>query len=157
MRLRKALLDSPMHTTRMLLALSSLTWAFMLLLPGALFQNRPTYAIMNALADENVWGLLFALHGVVALYTLMNGTRNKITLCFDGFLGCMVWTASTAACFAAHWPVAPSFLEALSSYRPPAAMSADIWMAFAAWCHLIKHWAEEERSHYGRGFCKPCD
>lgn len=56
MKLRKALLDSSMHTTRLLLALSSLTWAFLLLLPGSLFQGRPTYAVMSAIASEEIWG-----------------------------------------------------------------------------------------------------
>lgn len=157
MKLRKALLDSPMHTTRLLLALSSLTWAFLLLLPGDLFQGRVTYAVMQAIANEEIWGILFAVHGVIALYTLVNGTRNKVTLCFDGFLGCIIWTAATTACFAAHWPIKESFSLSLIAYRPPAAMSADVWMSIAAWWHLIKHWAEEEREHYGRGCCKPCD
>ena len=49
------------------------------------------------------------------------------------------------------------FVDSLAAYRPPAAMSADIWMSIAAWWHLIKHWAEEEREHYERGFCKPND
>ena len=144
------LLDSRMHTTRFLLALSSLTWAFLLLLPGDLFQGRPTYAIMNAIAPENVWGILFAIHGVVALHTLINDTRNTVTLCFDGFLGCIIWTASTAACFYAYWPHDDS-LRALIAYRPPAALSGEFWLSAASWWHLIKHWAEEERTHYERG------
>ena len=156
MRITHMLLDSRMHTTRFLLALSSLTWVFLLLLPGDLFHGRPTYAIMDAIAPENVWGILFAIHGVVVLYTLINGTRNTVTLCFDGFLGCIIWTASTAACFAAHWPH-ESFFTALLAYRPPAAMSGAFWLSAASWWHLIKHWAEEEeRTHYERGSgCNP--
>ena len=143
------LLQSRMHTTRFLLALSSLTWAFLLLLPGDLFHSRPAYAIMDAIAPENVWGILFAIHGVVALYALANGTRNAVTLCFDGFLGCIIWTGSTAACFVAHWPH-EAFYTALAQYRPPAAMSGELWLAVASYWHLVKHWAEE-RMHYERG------
>jgi len=157
MKLRKALLDSSMHTTRLLLALSSLTWAFLLLLPGDLFTGRQIYTVMNAIASEEIWGMAFCVHGILALYTLINGTRNGITLCLDGFLGCIIWTAATSACFAAHWPMHETFINSLIAYRPPATMSADIWMSVAAWWHLIKHWAEEEREHYERGFCKPCD
>ena len=157
MKLRKALLDSSMHTTRFLLALSSLTWAFLLLLPGSLFEGRPTYAVMDAIANEEIWGIAFCVHGTIAIYTLINGSRNRVTLCLDGFLGCIVWTAATTACFAAHWPSTGIFVDSLAAYRPPAAMSADIWMSIAAWWHLIKHWAEEEREHYERGFCKPND
>lgn len=156
MKLAHILLNSQLNVTRLLLALSSLTWAVLLLLPGEVFQGRQTYAIMHMIADESIWGILFAVHGAVALYTLCNGTRNSVTLCFDGFLGCILWTSSTAACFAAHWPALP-FLEALIAYRPPAAMSGEIWIAIASWWHLVKHWAEEEKSHYERGACKPDD
>ena len=144
MFLRKLLL-APMCTTRFLLGLSSLTWAGVLFTTCHLFTGRTTYDIMAAIANENVWGTLFAVHGIVALFTLILDIRNKISLYFDGLLGCVVWTAATAACFAAHWPSADSWFTALTLYKPPAAMSADIWVATAAWWHLIKHWAEDER------------
>jgi hypothetical protein len=143
--LAKALLDSRMTTTRLILALSSLTWAMLLLLPGELFTGRATYAVMALIANENVWGMLFLIHGVFALYTVKSNTANRVTLCLDGFLGCVIWTASTAACFYSHWPHLPTFWESLIAYRPPAAMSGELWLSVASWIHLIKHWAEEER------------
>lgn len=147
--LAKTLLDSQMTTTRLVLALSSLTWAMLLLLPGELFVGRQTYAVMALIANENVWGSLFLVHGVFAIYTLASNTANRVTLCLDGFLGCVLWTASTASCFYAHWPHSASVWESLAAYRPPAAMSAELWLSVASWVHLIKHWAEEER----RGLC----
>jgi hypothetical protein len=155
MKLRTALLDSPMRISRLMLALSSFTWAILLLLPGDLFASCPIYNVMAQIASENVWGIAFTVHGVVALYTLTNGTRNHVTLLFDGFLGCTLWTASTVACFVAYWPALP-FMEALVAYRPPASMSGSIWIAAASWWHLVKHWAEEERAHYDRRCSEPC-
>lgn len=144
--LSKTLLDSQMTTTRLILALSSLTWAMLLLLPGELFTGRPTYAVMAMIANEKAWGVLFLIHGVFALYTLVSGTVNRVTLSLDGFLGCVLWTSSTAACFYAYWPYLPTFWESLKAYRPPAAMSGELWLSIAAWIYLIKHWAEEKGS-----------
>lgn len=154
MKLTKALLDSRMTTTRLILALSSLTWAILLLLPGDLFTGRQTYAVMVQIASENVWGLLFLIHGVYAFYTVSGNATNRVTLCLDGFLGCILWTASTAACFAAHWPHLPTFWESLQAYRPPAAMSGEFWISIASWIHLIKHWAEEEREQNEFSACR---
>ena len=143
----KSILDSPMHTTRLLLALSSYTWVLILFTACNLFEGGATYSIMAVIANEHTWGFLFFVHGTLALYTLGTGTRNKWTLMLDGLLGCVLWTASTTACFAAHWPNAETWLISFKAYKPPAAMSADIWMSVAAWVHFIKHWAIEE----GRG------
>ena len=148
MTIKLILLESQMRMTRLLLALASLTWAILLLLPGATFV-RPHYDLMVAIAPENIWGLLFLLHGVVAIWTLKNGTRDKITLLFDGFLGCILWTTATFTGFAVYWHGGLS-IDAFLSYRPPAALSGDLWVAIASWWHLIRHWAEEERDHYAR-------
>lgn len=148
MTFKMILLESHMRVTRLILALASLTWAFFLLLPGKLFV-RSHYEFMQVIAPEEVWGLLFLTHGVVALWTLKTGTRTKATLYFDGFLGCILWTSSTIAGFAVYWPGGFS-LNAMLSYQPPASLSGELWVAIASWWHLIRYWAEEERDHYAR-------
>ena len=107
--------------------------------------GRVTYTFMAIIAPEYLWGLLFGLHSVMSMYSLLSGERSYTTLILDGLLGCLLWTTSTIACFAAHWPQAPglNFLDTLLNYPPPAAMSADIVMAGYAWWHMIKFWAEE--------------
>ena len=142
MKMLMTFLDTPMYSTRLLLALSSLTRALILFTTGHLFTGRTTYDVMAAIASENVWAFLFAVHGCIAIYTLFTNSRNRVTLLLDGLLGCVIWTASTAACFSAHWPHAGSFWISLITYKPPALLSADIWMSVAAWWHFIKHWAE---------------
>ena len=151
MKMLMAFLDTPMYSTRLLLALSSLTWAFILFITCHLFSGRATYDVMAAIAGENVWAFLFTVHGCIAIYTLFTNSRNRVTLLLDGLLGCVIWTASTAACFSAHWPHADSFWISLATYKPPAAMSADIWMSVAAWWHFIKHWAEFKEDADVRG------
>ena len=146
MKLKCLLLDTPMLHSRLIIAMSSLTWAVLLLLPNHVFE-QDIYSIMAVIAREEVWGLLFLVHGIAALYSLFNGTRNKVTLLFDGFLGTILWSTSTVACFAVFWSIDST---SVYSYAPPAAMSAELWVALTSWWHLIRHWAEDEREHYAR-------
>lgn len=131
------LLMSPLVTTRLLIALSSLTWALLLFYPGELFTvSRKTYSIMAMIAPEEVWGMLFAVHGVAAFWALNKCLDRRLTMILDASLGCLLWTTSTAACFAAHWT--GNFF----TYTPPAAMSGEVWIAVFSWWYLIRHWAD---------------
>lgn len=147
-----------MLMTRLGLALGSLLWAIQLALPVALFptaaqvvsgEGRRTYTLM-AYFPEDLWAVLFLIHAVWSLYTILTGVRNTVTLALDGFLGCVLWTSATVACFAAYWPLNRPFLDALAQYPPPAAMSGEVVMALFSWWHMIRFWADEE-SHTTRG------
>lgn len=148
----KILFRDRMGITRLGLIMGSFLWALFLLLPVHLFptagqlaegKGRTTYALMARVAPENIWGTLFLLTAIIAAYALFSGVRNRATLLLDGVLGCILWTGSTAACFAAYWPMHVSFMEAIASYPPPAAMSGELVMAFYSWWHMIRHWAED--------------
>ena len=152
---KRILVHDKMDITRLGLIFGSAFWGFQLLLPVALFPSaeqiathsgRTTYALMAMIAPENVWGLLFLVQSVCAAYTLFSGARDKLTLLMDGFLGCLLWTASTAACYVAYWPVQLPLFDAAAVYVPPAAMSGEAVMAFYSWWHMIRHWAEEPAS-----------
>jgi hypothetical protein len=139
------LLESQMQNTRLLLAFSSLTWAFLLTFSGFdLFTNRQTYSIMEIICREEIWAALFAIHGVFALYSLKSEINCSLFVIMDGFLGCLLWTTSTTACFAAHWPHVGTFLQNIAAYNPPAAMSGELWVAIASWWHMIRQWVEKE-------------
>lgn len=151
--LRNILLRDKMLMSRLGLSIGSFLWAAQLALPASLFPTpeqiaagagRVTYSYMAAIGPEWVWALLFAIHACFAFYTLFSGVRNTVTLACDGFLGCLLWTTATVACYASHWPRGVPFFEALIQYPTPAAMSADIVMAGYAWWHMIRFWAEEE-------------
>lgn len=147
------LVKDKMLMSRFGLACGSMLWAVQLALPVQLFPTaqqiasgtgRQTYALMATIAPEWVWAILFATHSLFAMYTLFGGVRNSVTLAADGFLGCLVWTTATVACYSSHWPKGVGFVTALQTWATPAAMSADIVLAFYAWWHMIKFWAEEE-------------
>lgn len=141
-----------MDITRLGLIFGSLLWAFFLILPVPLFPTmeqissgggRVTYTVMALIAPENLWALLFLINAIATAYSLFYKVRSRITLLLDGVLGCVLWTGSTVACFAAHWPLLDGFFASLAAYPPPAAMSGEIVMAFYSWWHMIRHWAEE--------------
>lgn len=151
--LRHLFLRDRMLMSRFGLVIASMLWAIQLALPVELFptaqmivegKGRTTYALMAIIAPEWLWATLFAVHALFASYTLFTETRNHVTLACDGFLGCVLWTSATFACYAAHWPHTGSFLGDLAAYPTPAAMSADLVMAFYAWWHMVRFWAEEE-------------
>ena len=151
--IRYLLLRDRMLMSRFGLAIGSALWSIQLFMPAHLFptpemiatgQGRLTYSLMATIAPEWVWGAFFALHAFFSAYTLFTGVRNTVTLAADGFLGCLLWTSATVACYAAHWPRGLPFLDALVAYPTPAAMSADLVMAFYAWWHMVRFWAEEE-------------
>lgn len=156
--LRYILLSDRMLMSRLGLALGSLLWGVLLLAPAQIFPTpemvasgtgRMTYALMARIAPEWLWGVAFLVHAIFALYTIFTGVRNRVTLACDGFLGCLVWTTSTVACYVVYWPSGKSFLEALYTWPAPAAMSADIVLSFYAWWHMVRFWAAEE----GYGSC----
>lgn len=138
-----------------MLAGGAVLWGVMLLLPTHIFPTaaqlaagtgRTTYALMALIAPEWLWGWLFLIQGAIAGYTVLYTVRNRVTLVTDAFLGCVLWTASTLACFAAYWPKNLPFWAALGAYVPPAAMGMEIVAAAASCLHLIRYWAVEERN-----------
>lgn len=139
------MMHDKMRITRLLLALASFLWAFQLLLPSDVF-TRSTYKLMAEVAPEEVWAIAFLIHAIWSFYTLKANIRNRFSLALDAFLGCLLWTSSTLLCFAAHYPFhINGFFNQLAAYPPPAAMSGEITTSIAAWWHLVRHWAEEEK------------
>lgn len=124
---------SDLEATRLLLAFGSILWAVLLFWPGALFTpERTTYVVMAKLASEEVWGALFLLQGSVMVYSLLWGYKSRLSFIVDALLGCVLWTASTAACFIAHF-------HTFASYQPPAAMSYEVMGAIASWWCLVRY------------------
>jgi hypothetical protein len=110
---------------------------------------------MAKVAPENIWGIAFLIQSVWAFYTLRTGTKNHVSLAMDAMLGCVLWSATTLLCFAAHWPNNPAnFCGQLAGYAPPAAMSAGVIMSFASWWHLVRYWAEENTESC-EDYCNP--
>lgn len=139
-RLQYIMMQEPMHLTRILLGMSSLTWAAVLFAEPDIFtEGRTTYTVMHAIMGEDAWGILFLICGSVCLVSVLFNIRNKYTLLFDALLTCVVWTASTLACLAAWWPhTIIGWWSQLLAYPPPVAMSGELWLTLAAWWHFVR-------------------
>lgn len=154
-RIKKILIHDTMDMTRLGLTIGSFLWGIQLLLPVTLFptalqiaegKGRMTYSLMALVASETVWGLLFVFQACWAAYALFSMKRDKLTLLFDGVLGCALWTGSTVACFIAYWPKGVPVVDAFLAYPSPAAMSGEAIMALYSWWHMVRHWADYPRS-----------
>ena len=140
LRIRHIMWRSDLEATRFMLASGSLVWAMLLFLPGDLFSPaRTTYTLMAALAREEIWASLFLLQGTVMTYSLLWGYRSRLSFLLDAILGCVLWTASTAACFIAHF-------NGWENYQPPAAMSYEVMGALASWWCLVRY-SVDKRGH----------
>lgn len=132
-RLSYLIWHSDLEATRLCLALGSLLWAALLLWPGTLFTpGRQTYAVMASIASEELWGVAFLIQGTVMLFSLFNGHKSKLFFVVDALLGCLLWTASTWACFLAHF-------ESIDTYQPPAAMAYELIGAIASWWCFVRY------------------
>lgn len=143
-RLRHILCEEGNGAIRLLIAMGSLTWFFLLIDPTVLFtNNRTTYMVMREIASEGAWAKGFAISGALGLITVLLGVKSRKWLIADALLASLLWTSSTLACFAAHWPpYPPNFLGQLMAYAPPAAMSGEFWLSVAAWWCLARRIVE---------------
>ena len=115
--LSRALWDTDLVSSRLVLGIAEMFWAILLFWPGETF-SRPTYSMMAHVMCEEAWAVVFALS---------SATQFTIVICRD--FHC--WPARYFAawnmilwCF-----VVVSML--LSVCPPPAAISAEITLALA--------------------------
>jgi hypothetical protein len=136
---------SDLEAIRFNLAIGSILWGLFLLWPGDLFTPaRTTYLVMAEIAPEHCWGTAFVLQGVVMMYSMLWGYRSNIYFIADALLGCVLWTASTAACFMAHY-------QSIQTYQPPAAMSYEIMGAASSWWVLVRYTIEQKKARAANG------
>ena len=113
-----ALLDTEMVTTRFALAMSSAVWAVLLWWPGETF-GRPTYNGMAHVMPEEAWAFVFMLDAVMQLTIILQQDFHSRFARYFAAFNAALWGG-----------VVLSML--LSIYPPPAAISAEIVMAFCA-------------------------
>lgn len=124
-KIKNILLYNDLSTIRLFLAMSSIVWGILLFWQGDTFA-RPTYHVMGLIADELVWGGLFFIQGIVALYSLITEKETELVFFIDALLGCVLWTGSCIAML-------------MSVYPPPAAISAEITAAISSWWILVRY------------------
>lgn len=117
-RFKSIALFGNMHSARFILAMAETIWACTLLWPGDTFA-RPTYHLMSAIATEATWSIIFAVTAAAQWYILFSGRyHDRFSILF-------------AACNAVlWWWVCISMY--MSVYPPPAAISGELALAFAA-------------------------
>lgn len=116
--LAKALFDDKLIYTRLVLSASEGLWAILLLWPGITFA-RPTYEHMALVANEEVWGVLFALSAITQLTIVLRQDYHCTLARYFAAWNAVLWAY-----------VVGSML--MSVYPPPAAISGEIVLAFAA-------------------------
>lgn len=138
-RLSSLLGAASLRSVRLAIALGSLLWTLMLFWGSGLISpevhlfdpKRTTYRLMAQVMEEEWWSVAFFIHFCTACYTLMREKYTRMTFFLDPLYGSFLWTFCTVACFASHW-------TKLTSYAPPAAMSAEVALMFACWWYLIR-------------------
>ena len=141
----RTFLSKKMWHTRLLIALSSLTWAFFLFWGDDIF-TRKTYELMAVVAPQWAWALGFLVHGIFGIRSIVceeceeyicSNWGKHINFVFDSTLGMVLWTSSTLLCFSSHWPTTGTWIEQILNYPPPAAMSGELWVAVYSWIYFI--------------------
>ncbi len=122
-RLHYIFFASNLYSARVILAVAEMLWALSLYWPGETF-GRPTYHVMQMVADEIMWAHLF-------LFSSLMQWSVVLTASFNGRVA--MWFAAWNACL---WLFVCGSMY-LSVYPPPAAISGELSLALAAlWIFL---------------------
>lgn len=134
--LTRILWDTDLIASRFTLAVGEFAWAVMLLWDGNSF-DRPTYAHMALVMNEEIWGLVFVFSGVTQLsILLLNDFHSKFARYFAGW-NSMLWSYTVWSMLA-------------SVYPPPAAIGGEIALALAAlWIWIRPYILAEGYRHAG--------
>ncbi len=114
----RALFDSDLIISRLLLGFAELLWAVMLIWPGETF-GRPTYHSMSHVMNEEAWAFIFFLSSATQISIVAMETFHSAFARYFAGWNAILWTF-----------VVVSML--ISVYPPPAAIAGEIALAFAA-------------------------
>jgi hypothetical protein len=114
----RALFDSDLVASRLVIALAEWFWFALLLWPGDTMA-RPTYAIMGQVLPEPAWACIFLLSAIMQTSIVLTESYHSLFARIFAGLNAGLWGF-----------VVLSFL--LSVSPPPAAVSGEIALAFAA-------------------------
>jgi len=129
----RAIWDSDLIASRMLLAIAEFTWGAMLLWPGETFDRKP-YEIMGRFASEEFWGILFLGFAVIQFYILVaERYHDAFSRVFAG-VNSFFWCLSTYTIF-------------LSVTPPPAAIGGNVALCIASIWIFARPYVLVERMH----------
>jgi hypothetical protein len=139
----KALFDTDLIMTRLLLAMSEFGWGVMLLWPGDTF-GRPTYAAMARVMHEEAWAGLFLVTSAMQLsIVILDDYHSRFARYFAAY-NAALW-----------WYVVVGML--CSVYPPPAAIAGEISLSVASfWIwfrpYKLREFFLKGREHVGSQF-----
>lgn len=114
----RALFDTDLIASRMILSAAEMFWAIMLFWPGNSF-DRPTYSVMAVCFPETVWAIMFLLMGLMQISIVITEEFHSTFARTFAALNAIFWTF-----------VVVSML--LSVSPPPAAIGGEVALAMAA-------------------------
>lgn len=106
---------------------ASLMFGLMLLAPTVTF-NRPMFSVAKEILPENVWGVLFTVHGIFALYSVLCCNRSRLLAFLDHVLGSLLWTTMTIAMC-----LSLVYFNVVQEFSMPAATAPAIAMMIGCW------------------------
>lgn len=120
----RAMWDSELISSRVLLCMAEMFWAVLLFWPGESF-TKPMYANMMSVFSENIWGTLFLVSAICQLIIVIN---NKLHSSFARLFAC--WNACL-------WIYVVASI-AVSIYPPPVVIGGEIALATASFWIWIR-------------------
>lgn len=114
----RALFDSDLVASRMILGTAELIWALLLFWPGDTFA-RPTYTLMAEVASEEVWAAAFTVMGVLQLGIVISEAFHSLFARVFAVLNALFWVFVVMSMLLSITPV-------------PAAIGGEIALAMAA-------------------------
>ena len=109
-RLRGLLLDYDFEFSELFGGVVAFSWGFWLLLPWPTFAKSPTFAAMQELAPEWVWGLFICSLGATQLASLIASwwqwrRRSALGMCLVWvFISVMFWRANFSSTASVVYP-----------------------------------------------------
>lgn len=120
----RALWDSELIASRLILGFAELFWAFLLLWPGNTIQI-PMHINMLKLFDVNVWGFLFLFSSVMQFAIVVNNKLHSMPARYFAFWNMCLWIYAVLSIVTLTYP-------------PPSAIGGEIALALAAFWIWIR-------------------
>lgn len=114
----RALFDSDLISTRLILGVAEMLWAIMLIWPGDTF-SRPTYHLMSHVMREEAWALVFLLSSITQIAIVVQETFHTPFARYFAGWNAVLWAFTVVS-------------MVFSVYPPPAAIAGEITLAAAA-------------------------
>lgn len=102
-RTTEIIYDRDLSQTRIVLAMSELSWAITCWYPGDTF-DRPIYYALNSIASENVWGLIFFISAALQLSIVVFSWHTRFYGRLFAFANFLLWTFVIFSIFTSTTP-----------------------------------------------------